>query len=274
MLDLTLADDLDIEFTMSSYNTRVDRMAVIFPFDPAIYAGMSLEVDYGGHPLVDKIVAVSTEIDRRRARAMIGVEENAKLVSLFPGSRSNEIRGQLPVQLAAALRLHACDPVIQFALAVAPSVHRGRIDEIVRRAQLPASLRLLVVENCSREVMLAGDVALAKPGTVTVELALLGRPMVVMGRTSALTAAILRRAIKLPSLTMPNLIAGEAIVPEFLQDEADPETIARAILGLFAGPERERQLKALEEVRRQLGKGGSADRAGRIAEEMIAPSHP
>ena len=111
-------------------------------------------------------------------------------------------------------------------------------------------------------------------GTVTVELTLLNRPMVVMGRTSALTAAIVRRAVKLPSFAMPNLIAGQPIVPEFLQQEAEPETIAVALAGLFQGAERACQLKALADVRRQLGSGGAAFRAAEIAEEMIAPSGP
>ena len=254
--------------------SRVDRMAVIFPFEPEIYKETSLEVDYVGHPLVETLAALCEKTDRSEARRLLDFDPDAPLVALFPGSRSNEIRKQLPVQLAAAQRIHSRDPRVRFALVVAPSVDRGRIDEILRDAQPPDSLRLELIEGRSREVMLAADVALAKPGTVTVELTLLGRPMVVMGCTSALTAAILRRAVKLPSLSMPNLIAGEPVVPEFLQEEAQPDAIAEAVMDLFEGPVRERQLKALEDVKRKLGTGGAATRAGQIAEEMIASSHP
>jgi lipid-A-disaccharide synthase len=107
---------------------------------------------------------------------------------------------------------------------------------------------------------------------VTIELALLARPMVVMGRANALTAAVIRRAVKLPSLSMPNLIAGRPIVPELLQEEARPEAIAGALAKLLEGPAREQQLADLCEVRRRLGEGGAAERVSQIAEEMLGIS--
>jgi lipid-A-disaccharide synthase len=117
--------------------------------------------------------------------------------------------------------------------------------------------------------MLAADVSLAKPGTVTTELMLLDRPMVVMGRAHPLTAALLRRFLRVPWLAMPNLIAGQAIVPERMQQEARPDVLAKALYDLFAGPVRDAQLAALAQARGRLGPGGAAESVARIAEEML-----
>ena len=103
--------------------------------------------------------------------------------------------------------------------------------------------------------------ALAKPGTVTLEVALLGTPLVVTTRVNRFTAWLMRRLVRVSSYTMPNLIAGRTVVPEFLQEDADPAQIAEALLGLLAGPARETQLAALAAVREQLGAGGAAQRA-------------
>jgi lipid-A-disaccharide synthase len=97
---------------------RVDRMAVIFPFEPEIYRGTSLRVDYVGHPLVEKLTSLAAQIDCAAARAIIGVDENVRLVTLFPGSRRNEIREQLPVQLAAARWLQSLSSSAQFVICV------------------------------------------------------------------------------------------------------------------------------------------------------------
>ncbi len=158
---------------------------------------------------------------------------------------------------------------MRFLLAVAPSLGEGvEIRAACERARA-AGLPITLLPGRSREAIVAADVVLAKPGTVTMECALLARPMVVMGRANALTAWFLRRAIRVPSLTMPNLIAEEAIVPEFLQDEAVPSRLAEALGALLSGPARDVQLARLAEVRQALGPGGAADQACRIAEEML-----
>jgi lipid-A-disaccharide synthase len=251
---------------------RVDRLAVIFPFEPDFYAGTGLRVDFVGHPLVEKLSSLARERRPEALREALGLPLQRPLVALFPGSRRNEVSQQLSVQLEAARCLHALDPRVVFVVALASTIPCEVARARLARAELPPSLSIQMVQGVSREVMAACDLALAKPGTVTVELALLSRPMVVMGRANALTAAVIRRAVKLPSLTMPNLIAGRPIVPEFLQEEAKPEPIARALAELLEGPARERQLAALAEVSRRLGEGGAAQRVTEIAEEMLDAS--
>jgi lipid-A-disaccharide synthase len=247
---------------------RVDRLAVIFPFEPAVYAGSGLAVDFVGHPLVDRLAPLAAESERLAARRALGLDEARPLVLLLPGSRRNEVRTTLPLQLAAAAALHARDPRVGFAVAVAPSIERATIDEGIAASRLPALLDLTVIEGRTHEAIRAADVALAKPGTVTLEVALLGTPLVVTTRVNRLTAFLMRRLVRVASYTMPNLIAGRSVVPEFLQEDAEPGKIADALLGLLAGPARETQLAALASVRAQLGAGGAAGRAAEIAEEM------
>ena len=247
---------------------RVDRLAVIFPFEPAVYAGTGLAVDFVGHPLLDRLAPLAAATDSASARRALGLDAGRPLVLLLPGSRRNEVKSTLPLQLAAATALHARDPRVGFVIAVAPSIARDTIDEALARVRLPSLLDVSVIEGRTHEAILAADVALAKPGTVTLEVALLGTPLVVTTRVNALTAWLIRRLVRVSSYTMPNLIAGRAVVPEFLQEDAEPARIAEALLALLTGPAREAQLEALASLREALGGGGAAARAAGIAQEM------
>ena len=249
---------------------RVDRMAVIFPFEREVYAGTRLPVDFVGHPLVDRLAALMARADRTTLRRALDLDPERRLVALLPGSRRNEVRDTLPLQLEVARAVHARDPGVDFCVAVAPSIPRETVEAGVAAARLPSLLPLEVREGRTWEVLLAADVALAKPGTVTVEGALLGTPMVVAARANPVTAWIARRVVRVPSFTMPNLIAAREVVPEFLQEDARPARVAEAILELLEGPVRERQLGELAAVRASLGAGGAARRAAAIAAGMAA----
>ncbi len=251
---------------------RVDRMAVIFPFETEVYAGTGLPVDFVGHPLVDRLGGFAAEHAPEACRAALGLAPDGPLVALLPGSRRNEVRDTLPLQLAAARALHRREPKAHFAIAVAPSISRESIDPVLLQEPLPEGLELSVVEGRTYELLRASDVALAKPGTATVEIALLGTPLVVAARVHPFTAFLGRRLIRVSSLTMPNLIAGENVVPEFLQEEAEPERIAETLQSLLNGPEGKAQRGAFEEVRERLGAGGAASRAADIVLEMLGGS--
>lgn len=248
---------------------RVDRMAVIFPFERDVYAGTDLPVDFVGHPLVERVAAWRDAHSREDCRRSVGVESERPLVALLPGSRRNEVRDTLPLQLQVAVAVHARDPRIRFAVAVAPSIPRAVVDAALQEARLPSLLELSVHEDRTYQVVRAADAALAKPGTITVEVALLGTPLVVAARAHPFTAFLMRRLVKVPSFTMPNLIAGAPFVPEFLQGDARPEAIADALMDVLRGPGRALQQSRLAEVQKQLGSGGAADRAAAIAWEMM-----
>jgi lipid-A-disaccharide synthase len=246
----------------------VNQLAVIFPFEPAVYAGTRVPVEYVGHPLVERLRAAAG-VDRESARRELALPADARIVALLPGSRASEMRHLLPLQLEVARVLHARDPRIHFVLPRAASLARETLEAGIRSAKLPSLLQIDLLEGRSQVALRAADVALLKPGTSTLEAALLDCPIVVAARTNPLTAWILRRLVRVDTLTMPNLIAGEPIVPEFLQQNARPDAIAEAVLALLEGPARDAQRARLAVVRQALAKGGAAVRAAEIAAEMI-----
>jgi lipid-A-disaccharide synthase len=248
---------------------RVDRLACIFPFEPEVYADTGLAAEFVGHPLVDRLGEPAAGELRAELRRSLDLDPDRPLVVLLPGSRRNELRHSLDLHLAAARALHARDPRPAYAVALAPSLQREDAEPALARAALPSGMRVDLVQGHTHALMRAADVAVTKPGTVTVELALLEVPMVVLARINPLSAFAIRRLIRVPAWAMPNLIAGRPVVPEFLQEDTDPQAVASALRALLDGPARSAQCSALREVRTRLGGGGAAERAAEIAEEML-----
>lgn len=251
---------------------RSDRLAVIFPFEVAEYERAGVAVEYVGHPLVEGIEGFRAAEAGSALRDELGLPKGTPVLTLLPGSRRNELAYQLPLQLEVARALARRLPALHCVLPLAPSLSGIEVRALLARGAAsgpPVSL----VEARTYDAIAACDVALAKPGTATLETALLGRPLVVAGRGNPLSAAILRRLVDVPAWAMPNLIAGERIVPEFLQEDAEPDRVAEALAGLCVdGPVRSRQLAGLERVCRRVGGGGATRRVCEIAEELLGPA--
>ena len=212
--------------------------------------------------------------DRDALRASLGVEPGARVVAVLPGSRRHEVARQLPLQLAACRRLASSRPGLRAWVVRAPSITPEELRAAAGPGFASEDLRVDFVDLDARAAISASDVVLAKPGTVTLEAALLGRPMVVIARVQALTAFWVRRLVTLSHYAMPNLIAGETIVPELVQEEATASAVAEAVEALFDGPARERQCKELAAVAARLGEGGAAQRVCDLAEKWLAhPTH-
>jgi lipid-A-disaccharide synthase len=246
---------------------RVDALAAIFPFEPAVYAGSDLRVEFVGHPLLDRLAPIAAR-SVQECRSALGLAHDRPLVALMPGSRRNELRHNFALQLAAARSLHALDPRVAFAIGVAPSLARAEIEREISHARLPKLMDAALVDGRAHELLRAADAALTKPGTVTLEAALLATPQLVAARVPAPTAFALRRLVRTRAWAMPNLVAGEEVVPELLQEAAQPQRIAEALRALLAGPERARQLAALARVSAALGRGGAAQRTAQLALEL------
>lgn len=254
---------------------RTDRIAVILPFEQNFYAEHGVSVDFVGHPAVDGLrssEAGLTPQNTREARASLGIDGEVPLLGIFPGSRRNELTRHLPVQLDAFLRLRESEPALRdlrCVVGLAPNLDHEEARRITAGPLAAAPGAIEIVTAVDGRALDACDVALVKPGTITVELMLRRKPMVVIGRVHPLTAMIARRSLRIPWLSMPNLIAGAEIVPEFLQQVATRDRIAAALASLFQGENRERQIQELDRASLRLGTPGAAKRAAEIVEEMI-----
>jgi len=242
---------------------RVDRLAVVFPFEPALYTGRDCTVEFVGHPLLDRVTATQS---REATRAAHGLAADRPLVLLLPGSRRSEIERILPPMLGAVREL-AADPARQFVLGLAPTVARADVEALLARHDV----RMPVVADATYDLMAAADLALVASGTATLECALLECPMIVVYRVARITYAVARLLVRgVRHIAMPNIVAGREIVPELLQGGASAAAIAAQARGVLETPgRRAAMIDDLRAVRSQLGRGGAAARAADIAVEML-----
>ncbi len=224
----------------------VDLMLTLFPFEARFYTEHKVPVSFVGHPLAD---AIPMHSDRDRARQSLQLPEAATLVAMLPGSRTGEIAYLGESFIAAARWMLARRPELQF---VVPCVNEERRAQVEALVQLHApDLPLTILLGHSREVMMACDAIMLASGTATLEAMLIKRPMVVAYRVSPITHWIMKRLLKAPFVSLPNLLAGRALVPELIQDQASAENIGGALLSMLEQPE-QAPLQAFERLHRQL----------------------
>ena len=242
----------------------VDRMLVLFPFETEVYRGHELHVDHVGHPLVDDVPELESAWERQD-----GVPERPVL-ALLPGSRNSEVRRILPPMLRAAAELvGTAERAGRVRLILAPTVD----PELVRRliASGPLDGDELDVVRADRFTAVAGShFAFCASGTATLEVGLLGTPMVVVYRVSPLTYAVGRLLVDLPFVSLVNLVLGRQVVPELLQAEADHERMAAAATRLLSRRTRIDAMRAaLAGLRPALGASGASERAaGCLLDEL------
>jgi len=242
----------------------VDMMAVLFPFEVPFYQKAGIPVSFVGHPLLD---LVRPGMGRDQAALSLGLESGRRTVGLFPGSRKSEIAKLLPDILEAARLLQARLPELQFVLPLASSLRPEDIAPQVARS----GLQVTVVSGRNHDVMVACDAAISVSGTVTMELALVGIPMVIVYRVSGLTYQIGKRVIKLPHIGICNIVAEKGIVKELIQHEVTPEAMAREIGNLLEDQRyADRMREEFLQVRTKLGSGGALGRLARVALGMMA----
>jgi lipid-A-disaccharide synthase len=219
----------------------VDLMLALFPFETRIYDQHRVPVRFVGHPLADTISLDSGSVGQKQeARIQLGLAEDATVIALLPGSRRDEISRLGPVFIATALHCLAQNPALRFVIPCANAERRQQVLDLLgshARAE-----QFLVFEGNSHQAMLAAEMVLLASGTATLEAMLLKRPMVVCYRLSALTWFLASRMLKVPYVSLPNLLAGERLVPEFLQDAVTVENLGRELQRLLDDPQQQSAL--------------------------------
>jgi lipid-A-disaccharide synthase len=246
----------------------VDHMAVILPFEKAFYEGYRVPVTFVGHPLLDQDGGPDQPPIQTDADSVCGDDGYPAAVGLLPGSRNKEIERHLPVMLAAARNLAEHAPGLKVLVSLAPSLDTDRMAAIIEagRGQMDVEL----VPGGADKVYRRCRVAIAVSGTVTLEIALAGTPMVIIYRVSPLSYRLGKALIRVEHIGLMNLIAGRRIVPELIQHEVTAETIADSVWRIFSDPRRIKRIKTdLAAVRRAMGGPGASRRVAQIALEMM-----
>lgn len=207
-----------------------DLMLTLFPFEARFYEEQGVPVKFVGHSLADQI---PLQADRSQARQAIGLPLEGQVVALMPGSRGGEVRRLGGLFFETAERLLAARPGLRFVLPCASPQRRVQLEEALGDRSLPITW----LDGQSHAALAACDAVLIASGTATLEALLYKRPMVVAYRLAPLTWWILKRMVTSPYISLPNLLAQRALVPEILQDAATPEALAEALLPLLDQPQ-------------------------------------
>ena len=239
----------------------IDRMLVILPFEKDFYAERGMQVDYVGHPLVDRVRVSKSRSEFFHAHKL---DESVPTVSLLPGSRTSEIRFHLPTLLQAARWLHWQRPV-QFLLPAASSLHVSQIRKILADSGGPP---LSLIEYDTYNAVGHSDLAVVSSGTATLETALLGTPLITVFKISNFTWIVGQYLVRVPFYSLVNLIASRQIVPELFQSAFTAERLHAEMVGLLDQPERLKHVRmGLASVKQKLGAGGAIHKAA----ECILP---
>lgn len=214
-----------------------DRVLCIFPFEPALLAKEGIAASYVGHPLANVIPMTP---DRVAARASLGLDPGVPVVALLPGSRRSEVRYLAPTFFEAAALMQRARPELRFIAPVLPSL-RTEVERLLQASAMAGKVMLL--DGRSHAALAACDVTLIASGTATLEAALFKRPMVIAYNMNRLSAQLMRRKRLQPWVGLPNILCGEFVVPELLQEEATPRALADATLAWLADPDRAHALQ-------------------------------
>lgn len=208
-----------------------NRVLGLFPFEQQVYDKYNVPYTFVGHTMADAIAIVP---DQRASRDALGIDGNASVLAVLPGSRRGEVDTLLPVFLETIEAIHAKRSDIQFLIPAANEHRFAQIKAILLEADnAEERLPIQVTQGTSRDAMIASDVILLASGTATLEAMLCKRPMVAAYKLAPLTYKIMQHLYKAPFFTLPNLLADEAIIPELLQEEVNAENMSNQLLNFF-----------------------------------------
>ncbi|WP_425641498.1 lipid-A-disaccharide synthase [Marinomonas gallaica] len=240
----------------------VDLMLTLFPFELEIYQQHQIPAVCVGHTLADE---VPLESDKLEARARLGLSLSDNWFAILPGSRGGEVSRLMPVFAEAMKVIQQQVDSAKFVIPAANEERRQQIEHILKEVGVSA----VVVDGQSRDVMAAGEAIMLASGTAALEAMLVKRPMVVAYRFTKLTYAIMKRMIKVPYVSLPNLLARKRLVPELLQDEATPVKLANALVGEWKDFTSDQQIQSTFLALHEMLRKNAGDAAARaIAKEL------
>ena len=247
----------------------VNRILVMFPFEEPLYQKAGIPVTYVGHPLAD---VIPQQPKKEEARAQLRLPANKLIIALLPGSRRSELHYMASAFVLAAHRFRQEIHDVHFVCPTVTRATRDMFERAVHQHQR-TDLPLTLLFGHSHEALAAADMALVASGTATLETALFKTPMVIAYRQSPITWALMRSMLYLPYVGMPNILAGERLVPELLQDDATPAALAAALLALWRDKAaRERQIARFHDFHHLL-RQNTAEKAAEAVLGVLEKRH-
>jgi len=239
----------------------VDHLAVILPFEEDFYRGHKIPVTFVGHPLLDNHASPQNKTLNRHTK-------DNPVIGFLPGSRDGEIARHLPIMINSARILHRKIENVKFLISLAPEVKRTYVEGIIKKSKTAFAFEL--VADRSEKVFERSNLVVAASGTVTLEAAISGTPMVIIYKVSPISYWVGRAMIQVKHIGLVNLIAGRKIVPELLQKAASPTRISDTVLEMLRDPsDLERIRLELLNIRDLLGGPGASERVADIAWGMM-----
>ena len=241
----------------------VDSLAAILPFEPDLYKGLDIDVKYVGNPLLDELPEPRGKNEFLKD---IGVPGEKRIVGLFPGSRNSEIRYMLDTLLKTGEEVVEQVPDCHFLVPLASTLKREELQDRLDASGLPVTL----VQADIYDTINACEAIVSVSGTVTLQVALLGTPMVILYKMAPLTYLIGRLLVKVPHIGLANIVADRQVAREFIQDEAQPHDLAHEILRVLHDDKYRDELRdGLSRVQERMGQPGCSIRVAKMLSEMI-----
>ncbi|NEQ39779.1 MAG: lipid-A-disaccharide synthase [Okeania sp. SIO3I5] len=253
-----------------------DKLLAIFPGEANYFRQQGADVTWVGHPIIDRIKMAPT---REKARSILGIDTDTLAIALLPASRQQEVKYLMPIMFRSAQIIQAKLPQVHFLIPLSLEIYRYAIEEAIKKYQLKATIYPTlpqksqeILESNNLEILAGADLAIAKSGTVNLEIALLNVPQVVIYKVNPITVWIARNILRfsIPFMSPPNLVQMKSIVPELFQENATPDNIVSEALELLLNSQRRAQTLAdYQEMRQSLGEEGVGDRAAQVILDLV-----
>jgi len=241
----------------------VDHMAVLFPFEQTLYQNAAVPVSCVGHPLVD---AVHSDFDIQQAKQHFEINPAHRVLGLFPGSRRSEVEALLPIMLQTAEKIKQRHFDLEVVLPLAPGLDRDFLQPMLKQS----GLDIKVLSGDFYDVIRSCDVIVAASGTVTLEIALMGVPHLIVYRVAPMSYRILKRLVKIPYVGLCNIVTDNNIITELLQDEVTVDNLDQHLTPLLTDPQAKSRAEYIrQQVLTALGPAGGADNAAKVVLDRL-----